>query len=124
MDTTESLRGGLNKTYVYVPREHHISPFTGDIEKDGRTVDEFVEKVELALRARNLTPDHECDFVMSLLRGSALEKVHLRRDVDTNTATDVRTYIKETFTDRRNFSRTFTAISRKRGRMSVISLMH
>ncbi|KAL0161724.1 hypothetical protein M9458_045449, partial [Cirrhinus mrigala] len=102
MDTIESLRGGLNKTYVYVPRERHISPFTGDIEKDGRAVDEFVEEVERALRARNLTPDDECDFVMSLLRGSALEEVRLRRDVDTDIATDVLAYLKESFTDRRS----------------------
>ncbi len=101
MDTIESLKGRLNKSYVYVPRECHISPFTGDIEKDGRTVDEFVEEVERALRARNLTPDDECDFVMSLLRGAALEEVRLRRDVDTDIATDVLTYLRESFTDRR-----------------------
>lgn len=74
MATLESLKGGFNKTYVYVPRERHISPFTGDVEKDGRTVDEFVDEVERALKARNLTPNDECDF-MSLLRGAALEEV-------------------------------------------------
>ncbi|KAG1936344.1 interleukin-1 receptor accessory protein-like 1-A [Pimephales promelas] len=74
MATLESLKGGCNKTYVYVPRERHISPFTGDIEKDGRTVDEFIDEVERALRARNMTPNDECDFVMSLLRGAALEE--------------------------------------------------
>lgn len=65
-------------SYVYVPRERHIRPFTGDIEKDGRTVDEFVDEVEHALRARNLTPNDECGF-MYLLRGAALEEVRLRR---------------------------------------------
>ncbi|XP_067309558.1 uncharacterized protein [Pseudorasbora parva] len=102
MATLESLKGGLNKTYVYVPRERHISPFTGDSEKDGRTVDEFVEEVERALRARNFTPNDECDFIMALLRGAALEEVRLRSDVDTDTATDILTYLREAFTDRRS----------------------
>lgn len=102
VELLESLKGGLNKTYVYVPRERHISPFSGDIEKDGRTVDEFVEEVERALRARNLTPDDECDFVISLLRGAALDEVRLRSTVDTDVATDVLTYLRDAFTDRRS----------------------
>ncbi|XP_039518552.1 uncharacterized protein LOC120473022 [Pimephales promelas] len=102
MATLESLKGGCNKTFVYVPRERHISPFTGDIEKDGRTVDEFIDEVERALRARNMTPNDECDFVMSLLRGAALEEVRLRSNVDTDISTDILTYLREAFTDRRS----------------------
>ncbi len=42
-------------SYVYVPRERHIEPFSGDIDKDGRSVDEFIEEVKV-LSARNQSP--------------------------------------------------------------------
>ncbi len=64
---------------------------------------------------------------MSLLRGAALEEVRLRRDVDTDIATDVLAYLRESFTDRRGSAQLlqdFIVVNRKRGRMSVISLMH
>lgn len=51
------------RSYVYVPRERHILPYCGDMEKDGRSVDDFIEEVEWVLRAR-----HQSDFGMSLLR--------------------------------------------------------
>ncbi|KAL1263486.1 hypothetical protein QQF64_006225 [Cirrhinus molitorella] len=59
------------RSYVYVPRERHVLPFCGDMEKDGRSVDDFIEEVERVLRARHQSDQDQFDFVMSLLRGDS-----------------------------------------------------
>lgn len=63
------------RSCIYVPREHHIQPFSGDFNKD---VDEFIEEVERVLLVRNQTTEVQLDFVLSLLRGAALEEVRLQ----------------------------------------------
>lgn len=65
---------------MYVPREHHIQPFSGDLVKDGRNVDEFIEELEIVLLVRNQTPEDQADFVLSLLKGAAVEEVRLRKE--------------------------------------------
>ncbi len=67
------------RSYVYVPRERHIQPFSGDLGKDDRNVDEFIE-VERVLLVRNQTPEDQADFVLSLLKGAAVEEVRLRKE--------------------------------------------
>lgn len=48
--------------------------------KDGRNVDEFIEELEIVLLVRNQTPEDQADFVLSLLKGAAVEEVRLRKE--------------------------------------------
>ncbi|XP_051952855.1 uncharacterized protein LOC127622804 [Xyrauchen texanus] len=89
------------KSYVYVPRERHILPYCGDMEKDGRSVDDFIEEVERVLRVRHQSDQDQYDFVMSLLRGTALEEVRLRSVTDDG-VDDLFEYLREAFRDRRS----------------------
>lgn len=104
MTAISSLNTVPARSYVYVPRERHIAPFSGDIDKDGRSVDEFIEEVERVLSARNQSPPEQFDFVMSLLRGSALEEVRLRKDEETDQIGDLFSYLREAFGDKRSAS--------------------
>lgn len=103
MTAISSLNTVPTRSYVYVPRERHIAPFSGDIDKDGKSVDEFIEEVERVLSARNQSAYEQFDFVMSLLRGSALEEVRLRKD-DTDQISDLFCYLREAFGDKRSAS--------------------
>lgn len=98
MATIDSLNRMPDRTYVYVPRERHII----DIEKDGRLVDDFIEETDCVLRARSQSPPEQCDFVLSLLRGAALEEVRLRSDSEVDQVSDLFTYLREAFSDRRS----------------------
>lgn len=104
MSAISSLTSVPTRSYVYVPRERHIAPFSGDMDKDGRSVDEFIEEVERVLAARNQSPPEQFDFVMSLLRGPALEEVRLRKDEETDQISDLFSYLREAFGDRRSAS--------------------
>lgn len=103
MTVISSLNTEPTRSYVYVPRERHISPFSGDIDKDGRCVGEFVEEVERALSARNQSAPEQFDFVMSLLRSSALDEVRLRK-VDGDDVHDLFVYLRDAFGDKRSAS--------------------
>lgn len=46
MTVISSLNTEPTRSYGYVPRERHISPFSGSIDRDGRSVEEFIEEVE------------------------------------------------------------------------------
>lgn len=104
MTAISSLNTVPARSYVYVPRERHIAPFSGDIDKDGRSVDDFFEEVERVLSPRNQSPPEQFDFVMSLLRGSALEEVRLRKDEETDQIGGLFSYLREAFGDRRSAS--------------------
>lgn len=104
MTAISSLQAVPSRSYVYVPRERHISPFSGDIDRDGRSVDEFIEEVDRVLAARNQSPLEQFDFVMSLLRGSALEEVRLRKDETTDQISDLFSYLRDAFGDKRSAS--------------------
>ncbi|KAL6485918.1 hypothetical protein MHYP_G00053100 [Metynnis hypsauchen] len=91
-----------NRSYVYVPRERHIAPFSSEFEKDGRHIDDFIEEVERVLRARNLSDQDQYDFVMSFLRGPALEEARMRGHSDENNASDFFTYLRDAFRDKRS----------------------
>lgn len=67
----------LTRSYIYVPRERQVQSFCGEWEKDGRSVEEFIGEVERVIRSREQTTDEQCDFILSLLRGPALEEVRL-----------------------------------------------
>lgn len=104
MTAISSLNTVPTRSYVYVPRERHIAPLSGDIDKDGKSADEFIEEVERVLSARNQSPSEQFDFVMSLLRGSALEEVRLRKDEEPDQISDLFLYLREAFGDKRSAS--------------------
>lgn len=54
------------RSYVYIPRERHIQPFSRELYKDGRDVDAFIEEVERVILARSQTTEDQLDFVLSL----------------------------------------------------------
>ncbi|KAK7879663.1 hypothetical protein WMY93_033628, partial [Mugilogobius chulae] len=103
MTAMSTLNTEPTRSYVYVPRERHISAFSGDIDKDGRCVDEFIEEIERALSARNQSAPERFDFVMSLLRGPALDEVRLRK-ADGDDVPDLFVYLREAFGDKRSAS--------------------
>lgn len=47
MEAIDTLNKGSSRSYIYVPRERKIQPFSGDAAKDGRSVDEFIEEVDV-----------------------------------------------------------------------------
>lgn len=52
---------------MYVLRKRHILPYCDDMEKDGRSVSDFIEEVEQVLHAMQQSDQDQYDFVMSLL---------------------------------------------------------
>lgn len=77
MSSIANLGNVQTRSIVYIPREKHIVPFSGEPGKDVYTVDEFIEEVERAMRVRGLRDQDQADFVLSVLRGPALEEVKL-----------------------------------------------
>lgn len=77
MSSIANLGDAQTRSIVYIPREKHIAPFSGEPGKDVHTVDEFIEEVERTIRARGLHNQDQVDFILSVLRGPALEEVKL-----------------------------------------------
>lgn len=93
---------GANKSYVYLPRERPIPPFSGDPTVDGRSVDEFLDEVQRAVRARGLGTEDQVDFILSLLRGSALEEVRLCADGESQELDDIISFLREAYSEKRS----------------------
>lgn len=72
-----SLNTVNTRSYVYIPREKQIVPYCGDSSKDSQTVDEFIDELERVIRVRGLGQEDQVDFILSHLRGSALDEVKL-----------------------------------------------
>lgn len=101
------------RSYIYVPRERHIQPFSCDFNKDGRYVDEFIEEVERVMHARQ-TAEDQLDFVLSLLKGAALEEVRLRMGNDSKHPSDIFEFLRAAFREKRSVSQLLqTFYSRK-----------
>lgn len=77
MSSISNLGDVQTRSIVYIPREKQIVPFSGERGKDVHTVDEFIEEVERGVRMRGLRSEDQLDFILSLLKGSALEEVKL-----------------------------------------------
>ncbi len=102
------------RSYIYVPRERHIQPFSGDFNKDGRDVDEFIEEVERVIPARSQAAEDQLDFVLSLLKGAALEEVRMRMGNDPKHPCDIFEYLRAAFREKRSVSQLLqTFYSRK-----------
>lgn len=102
MATMANLGNGSTRSYVYVPRERQIVPFSGDPVRDGRTVDEFIDEVERVIRARSQSPEDQVDFILSLLKGSALEEVRLCMGGESKQPSDLFSYLRGAFREKRN----------------------
>lgn len=90
------------RSYIYVPRERQVQPFTGECGQDGRSVEEFIEEAERVLRSRGQTPEEQCDYILSLLRGPALEEVRLCMRGQSVGSSDVLSYLRNAFGERRS----------------------
>ena len=90
------------RSIVYIPREKHIVPFNGESGKDVNTVDEFIEEVERAMRARGLHSEEQVDFILSLLKGSALEEVKLCMRGQVKQPSDLFSCLRGAFREKRS----------------------
>lgn len=77
MSALANMTNVHTRSYVYIPRERQIVPFSGDPGKDCQNVDEFIEELGRVIRVRGLSTEDQVDFILSHLRGSALEEVRL-----------------------------------------------
>lgn len=92
----------LTRSYIYVPRERQVQFFCGEWEKDGRSVEEFIEEVERVIRTREQTTEEKCDFILSLLRGPALEEVRLCMGNRSVGSSDLFSFLRNAFGERRS----------------------
>lgn len=98
-----------NRSYVYVPRERQIEPFSGDPGKDGRSVEEFIEEVNRVIRTRGQSPADKVDFILSLLKGSALEEIRLCSDGDPKDPNELFTLLREAYAEKRTVAQLLQA---------------
>lgn len=94
--------GMSTRSYISVPRERQVQPFSGVCGADGRSVEEFIEEAERVLRSREQTTDEQCDYILSLLYGPALEEVRLCMRGQTVTPRDLYSYLRNAFGERRS----------------------
>lgn len=95
-------RSAPTHSYIYVPRERQVQVFSGDCGQDGRSVEEFIEEVERVLRSREQSPEEQCDYILSLLRGPALDEVRLCMGGRTAGPDSLFSYLRNAFGERRN----------------------
>ncbi len=57
MSTLANMSNVATRSYVYIPRERQIVPFSGDYVKDGQSVDEFIDEVEQVIQVRGLNTE-------------------------------------------------------------------
>lgn len=101
MSTLANMSNVSTRSYVYIPRERQIVPFSGDFSKDGQTVDEFIDEVERVIRVRGLNTDDQVDFILSHLRGSALDEVKLCMGGEAKQPQDLFSYLRGAFREKR-----------------------
>lgn len=102
------------RSVVYIPREKQITPFSGEVGKDVNTVDEFIEEVERGMRARALRGEDQVDFILSLLKGSALEEIKLRMRAGSKQPSDIFSYLRDAFREKRTVPQLLNAFYARR----------
>lgn len=90
------------RSYIYIPRERQVQAFSGEGGADGRSVEEFIEEVERVLRSREQTTEGQCDYILSLLRGPALEEVRLCMGGQTVGPSDLYSFLRNAFGEKRS----------------------
>lgn len=103
-----------SRSVVYIPREKPITPFSGEVGKDVNTVDEFIEEVERGMRARALRGEDQVDFILSLLKGSALEEIKLRMRGGSKQPGDIFSYLRDAFREKRTVPQLLNAFYARR----------
>lgn len=101
MSTLASLSTVNTRSYVYIPRERQIVPYCGDPSKDCQTVDEFIEELERVIRVKGLSEEDQADFILSHLRGSALDEVKLCVGREDAMARDLFNCLRAAFREKR-----------------------
>ena len=86
---------------VFLARERKIKSFSG-IKTDEREVDDFIEEVENAIKARKLPDAERSAYVISLLEGQAKEEIKLQPSSERDTATKVFTLLRTAFGEKRS----------------------
>lgn len=102
------------RSVVYIPREKQITPFSGEVSKDVNTVDEFIEEVERGMRARALRGEDQVDFILSLLKGPALQEIKLRMRGGSKQPGDIFTYLRDAFREKRTVPQLLNAFYARR----------
>ncbi|XP_016371111.1 uncharacterized protein LOC107710775 [Sinocyclocheilus rhinocerous] len=101
MSTLAGLSTGNTRSYVYIPREKQIVPYCGDASKDCQTVDEFIEELERVIHVRGLSEEDQVDFILSHLRGSALDEVKLCMGGEDAQPRELFAYLRAAFREKR-----------------------
>ncbi|XP_024118450.1 uncharacterized protein LOC112139845 [Oryzias melastigma] len=101
MSSLASLSDVQPRSIVYIPREKQIVPFHGDPGKDVHSVDEFIEEVERTMSLRGLKEVDQVDFILSHVKGPALEEVKLRTRGQTVRPSELFLYLREAFREKR-----------------------
>ncbi|XP_038141085.1 uncharacterized protein LOC119783568 [Cyprinodon tularosa] len=101
MSSISNMCNVQTRSVVYIPREKAIVPFCGEAGKDAYTVDEFIDEVGRAMRTRGLHGEDQTDFILSQLKGSALEEVKLRMGGQARQPRDLFSYLREAFREKR-----------------------
>ncbi len=114
MSTLSNMSNVATRSYVYIPRERQIVPFSGDYVKDCQDVDEFIDEVERVIRVRGLNTDDQADFILTHLRGSALDEVKLRMGGETKQPSDLFSYLRGAFREKRTTSQLLHAFYARR----------
>ncbi|XP_056303592.1 uncharacterized protein LOC130215772 [Danio aesculapii] len=114
MATLVNMSNANTRSYVYIPRERQIVPFSGNYVKDGQSVDEFIDEVERVIRVRGLNTDDQVDFILSHLRGSALDEVKLRMGGETTQPSDLFSYLRGAFREKRTIPQLLHAFYARR----------
>ncbi|KAK9519917.1 hypothetical protein VZT92_022616 [Zoarces viviparus] len=81
MSSIANLGDAQPRSIVYIPRKKQMAPFSGEPGKDVHTVDEFIDEVERAMRARGLHGEEQLalrDQFIEGVRDSTLQR-ELRR---------------------------------------------
>lgn len=114
MSTLANMSNVATRSYVYIPRERQIVPFSGDHVKDGQPVDEFIDEVERVIQVRGLNTDDQVDFILSHLRGSALDEVKLCMGGETKQPSDLFSYLRGAFREKCTTPQMFHAFYARR----------
>lgn len=104
MSTLANMNNVNTRSYVYIPREKQIVPFSGDCSKDCQTIDEFIEELERVIRVRGLNTEDQVDFILTHLKGSALDEVKLCMGGGNKLPHDLFTYLRAAFREKRTTS--------------------
>ena len=87
---------------LYVPRERKIRPFSGHEGDLG--VQEFVADIQSLFRARAMSPEEQCDLIISHLEGSARHELRYRPGEATRSPDRILDILLDVFGEKRSVS--------------------